>query len=84
MSDSKEKPLLIVEVETYFDTPCLPEDSDPLGYWQSQHSKLSQLANLACQNLSIPTSSGPVERHFSVASKVFQPDRRQLSVRYTI
>ena len=71
--------VVISKVETYFDTPCLPEDSNPLVYWQSQHSQQPQLAEIACHYLSIPASSGPVERLFSVAGKVFRPDRCRLS-----
>ena len=70
---------VISKVETYFDTLCLPEDSNPLVYRQSQHSQQPQLAEIACHYLSIPASSGPVEWLFSVAGKVFQPDRCRLS-----
>ena len=70
---------VISKVEAYFDSPCLPEDTDPLEYWKSQQSQQPQLANLACQYLSIPASSGPVERLFSIAGKVFRPDRCRLA-----
>ena len=62
------------KVEAYLDSPCLPEDTDPLEYWKSQQSQQPQLANLACQYLSIPISSGPVEQLFSIAGKSVQRD----------
>ena len=71
------------KVEAYLDSPCLPEDTDPLEYWKSQQSQQPQLANLACQYLSIPISSGPVEQLFSIAGKSVQA-REMLSRRYTI
>lgn len=59
--------------------PCLDESDDPLQFWQQQYKNFPQLAELACQYLSVPASSAPVERLFSVAGKIFRPDRCNLS-----
>ncbi|XP_053402713.1 uncharacterized protein LOC123550228 [Mercenaria mercenaria] len=55
------------EVERYLNEPCIHRNDDPLKYWSS-HSKVSPgLAELASKYLTIPCTSAPVERLFSVA-----------------
>ena len=66
------------EPQEYLCDVCIPEDSDPLLWWQSQESNLPTLASLAQHYLAIPGSSAPVERLFSIAGKVFRPDRCRL------
>ena len=46
-----------------------------MSYWQHHASEFPTLSKLARQSLTIPTSSAPVERLFSVAGKIFRPDR---------
>ena len=67
------------EVTTYLEQPCEPEDSDPLCYWQKHATQFPRLSQLACNYLAMPASSAPVERLFSVAGKVFKPERCCLS-----
>ena len=61
------------EITDYFSQPCSPEDINALSYWQ--HHALSKLAR---QFHTIPVSSAPVECLFSVAGKIFRPDRCSL------
>lgn len=49
--------------------------TNALHYWEVNHEKFPHLAALAQKHLCIPASSGPVERLFSVAGKIFRPDR---------
>ncbi|KAI2659489.1 Zinc finger BED domain-containing protein 4 [Labeo rohita] len=67
------------EVPVYFSTPCLTEDTDPFVYWKENQSRFPTLAQLACKYLAIPASSAPVERIFSVAGKIFRPERCRLN-----
>ena len=70
---------MISQVEKYFNSPCLPEDTEPLVFWKIHQCQQPQMAHLACHYLHIPASSAPVEHLFSVAGKVFRPDRCRLS-----
>ena len=53
--------------------------SDPLQYCNGQQANLPLLANIAVNYLSVLTSSTPVERLFSVAGRVFHPDKYLLA-----
>jgi hypothetical protein len=65
------------KVEAYLDTPCLPEDTDPIEYWKSQQGKQPHIwLILHGQYLS---SSDPVEWLLFVAGKVFRQDRCRLA-----
>ena len=66
-------------IEEYLQSPCLPQESDPLEYWKENNKKFSQLAKLAPNYLCIPASSAPVESLFRIAGKVFRPKQCRLT-----
>ena len=70
---------LLLQVEEYLQSPTLPEDGDLLSYWKDNCHRYPELSKIACRYLQIPASSGPVERLFSIAGKVFRPDRCRLT-----
>ena len=49
------------------------------GFFGVHATTYPTLAMLACHYLSVPTSSGPVERLFSIGGKLFRPERCRLS-----
>ena len=51
----------------------------PLKYWQEHQYVFPSFAEIAIGVLGIPASSAPVERLFSVAGKVFRPERCRLA-----
>lgn len=63
------------QVNQYFDSPCVVENSDPLLFWKDHQHQFPDLAKLSCRYLHVPASSAPVERLFSIAGKIFRPDR---------
>ncbi|XP_063855526.1 zinc finger BED domain-containing protein 4-like [Scylla paramamosain] len=63
------------QVQSYLSQPTTEDDSDPLLFWEQNQSPLPQLAILALRYLCIPPSSAPVETLFSLAGKVFRPER---------
>ena len=67
-----------VEIDEYFDELCSDISENPLLFWQGNANKFPPLSKLASQYLSIPATSAPVERIFSVAGKTFRPDRCRL------
>ena len=67
------------EISSYLGQPSLQEDADPLAFWRDNSQNYPLLSQLACRYLGIPASSAPVERLFSVAGKVFRPERCLLS-----
>ena len=66
------------ELDSYLQEPCEEMDSDPLDYWKVNHIQYPTLARLANKLLAIPATSAPVERLFSIAGKVFRPERCSL------
>ena len=66
-------------VEEYLLSPCLPQEENPLEFWKLNQVKYSTLAKLAPQFLCVPASSAPVERLFSIAGKLFRPERCRLT-----
>ena len=70
---------LDVEFSKYLSEPCLREQGDPLAFWKVHSTTYPNLSKLACHYLSIPASSGPVERLFSIGGKFFRPEICRLS-----
>ena len=66
------------EISDYFGQQCITDNANALSYWQQQQLNFPTLSKLAKQYLTVPASSGPVERLFSVAGKIFHPDRCSL------
>ncbi|CAC5368390.1 unnamed protein product [Mytilus coruscus] len=66
-----------LEVNQYFMEPCI--ENNPLGFWESNEHNYPILASMAKRFLAILASSAPVERLFSIAGKIFCPDRCRLS-----
>lgn len=67
------------EVDEYVDLATLPMDANPATFWKENKKKFPLLSILAKEVLSIPSSSAPVERLFSIAGKVFTPERCRLT-----
>ncbi|XP_053373931.1 zinc finger BED domain-containing protein 4-like [Mercenaria mercenaria] len=67
------------EVDEYLNEECIDRQDDPLQYWKKHYSKYPTLAELAVRFLAIPAASAPVERLFSIAGKIFRPDRNRLN-----
>ena len=65
------------ELGRYLEQPV--EDVDPLQYWQTNRETFPHLAKMAVHHLPVVASSAPVERLFSIAGKIFKPDRALLS-----
>ena len=67
------------EMNLYLSEPCLPEEADVLAFWKFKECESQTLSKIAQRYLSVPASSAPVEKLFSVAGKFFRPDRCSLS-----
>ena len=70
---------IISDVDAYLEAPAVSMDTNPLNFWNKNSKKYPLLAILAKEVLAIPASSSPVERLFSIAGKIFRPERCQLS-----
>uniref|UniRef100_A0A1X7V0Z2 HAT C-terminal dimerisation domain-containing protein n=1 Tax=Amphimedon queenslandica TaxID=400682 RepID=A0A1X7V0Z2_AMPQE len=68
-----------IEISNYFDGAVVDQQDDPLTYWKSNANRFPILAQVAETVLGVPASSAAVGRFFSVAGKVFRPDRCRLS-----
>ena len=83
MSSTREIPRselsLENEVKDYFADAILEEEKDQLQFWKTKESLFPTLATLAKKYLCVPASSALVEKVFSIAGKVFHPDRCSLS-----
>uniref|UniRef100_A0A1A8RC75 HAT C-terminal dimerisation domain-containing protein n=1 Tax=Nothobranchius rachovii TaxID=451742 RepID=A0A1A8RC75_9TELE len=68
--DQSEEAKIETELATYLLLPEVDPDTDPLQWWKSNTSNFSRLSHLAKKYLSIPATSAPSERLFSVAGGV--------------
>jgi hypothetical protein len=66
-----------MEVSEYLLEPC--DYTNPLQCWKENADRFPILAKLAKLYLNVPATSAPVERLFSIAGKIFRPDRCRLS-----
>jgi len=68
------------EIEKYEkeDTKGLDENFNALDWWMNHKQDYPRLSKLACNYLSIPASSAPVERLFSLAGNLVTMRRNQL------
>ncbi|XP_062579450.1 zinc finger BED domain-containing protein 4-like [Saccostrea cucullata] len=67
------------EMDIYLGEDCTEMSESPLTYWSQNHSRFPCLSKLAQRYLAVPATSAPVERLFSVAGKIFRPERCRLS-----
>uniref|UniRef100_A0A1X7TPU4 BED-type domain-containing protein n=1 Tax=Amphimedon queenslandica TaxID=400682 RepID=A0A1X7TPU4_AMPQE len=76
LPSTKTSSRINIEVDLYLSEPALPEEAKPLDFWKLNESKFPKLSRMAKYYLSIPASSAPVERLFSIiAGKIFRQDR---------
>jgi hypothetical protein len=68
------------ELDKYLKIDCLDANSNPLLFWRRNEQKYPRLFQLAKVFLSIPASSGSVERLFSIAGSIARARRARLSV----
>lgn len=63
----------------YLQAPSLPIGKNPATFWKENQRTYPILATIAKDVLGVPASSTAVERLFSIAGKVFTPERCRLT-----
>ena len=79
MPEQNTIPLQSSNVDDYLAAPCVSMKINPSNFRRENERKWPFLAKLAKEVLAVPSSSSPVERLFSIAGKVFRPERCKLS-----
>ena len=67
------------EVDEYLQAGSVSMQINPLKFWKENEKKYPLMVRLARDVLGVPSSSSPVEQLFSVAGKVFSPERYRLT-----
>lgn len=62
---------LLNEAEAYLQEAPANIDVDPLVWWGTNEKRFPNLARMAAQFLSVPATSAPAERIFSLAGEIF-------------
>ena len=63
------------ELDLYMSEDDENPDCDIMEYWKLNSKKFPTLSKLALSYPALPASSAPVERLFSIAGKIFRPER---------
>ncbi|CAL9699769.1 unnamed protein product [Knipowitschia caucasica] len=63
------------ELSTYLLTPEIDPDTEPLQWWKHHEPNFPRLSNLAKKYLSVPATSAPSERLFSVGGGIVTCNR---------
>ena len=66
------------DIQRYLASSCLPICTNPAIYWKENSNEYPSLTPVAREYLSIQSSSTPVEMLFSIAGKLFIPERCRL------
>ncbi|XP_042359805.1 E3 SUMO-protein ligase ZBED1-like [Plectropomus leopardus] len=67
--DQPEAVKIETELTTYLLTPEVDPDTDPLDWWKRHQPNFPRLSNLTKKYLSVPATSAPSERVFSVGGR---------------